>query len=347
MFKANKNNSRISNIFKSKGIFLGLHHFTTVANCERIIKAGMLYPRVYLGKKKLNFNNVSSNGPSSVHCVEFPGVYLHLLMSDEVDDKFRLADVHLIFSKVLLKQRNYHVNFVDQNGMINENTVVKSRLMDVDVLESLQADSEIVFHDPISLKALQAIYVTNKTSYDDLYNRLKKLKGGFEKLLILGDTIPDKNFNKYCDLPVIVTNARGITNTTLRPNFVACIPEDVPREFWRKYIDNADTGIYRKANIQTESRGRFNFFIRPIQEFYAFNPKSRPIKYKWIPGVNLFSNNKNNNSNLKQNLINKINKDPLFPMKDMTIKMIKGFKPGQTQKFINTLNANQKKRLGL
>lgn len=290
MFKANKNNSRITNILKTKDVYLGIHHFTSVANCERIVKAGMLYPRVHLGKRSLNFNNVSSSGSSKVTCDEFPGVYFHLLTSDEIGNKFMFEDVHFIFSKVLLKQRNYHVNFVDQNGQVNENTVVKSRLMDLDVLESLQNDNEIVFHDPISLKALQAIYVTKKSSYDDLYKRLKKLKGGFEKLMVLSNTIPDKNFNKYCDLPVLVTNARGITNTTLKPNFTACIPEDVPKSIWKKYVENAGINLKSLNELQLGKRFILNNFILRNQEFYVFNPKSRPTP-KWLPGINLYNKN--------------------------------------------------------
>ena len=52
-----------------------------------------------------------------------------------------------------------------------------------------------------------------------------------------------------------------------------------------------------------------------------------------------------NNSRLKQNLINKIQASTGFPAKNMTIRLVRGFRPGQTQKFINSLNQNQRRLL--
>jgi hypothetical protein len=233
-----------------------------------------------LGKKRLNFNNVSTSGGTGIHCTEFPGVYAHLILSEEIGTKLPwFEDVHLIFSKVLLRQRNYHVNFVDQNGAINENTIVRSRLMNSSRL--MKTDNEIVFHDPISLKALQAIYVRNKKSYDELYKRLKNT--GYEKLMILSDTYPNKNFNKYCDLPADETNKRGITDTSLRPNLAYCIPKNAPKYVYSKFLDNANLRSLRMIKI----RSILNIALIRRCEFYAYNPKERPVP-KWLPGVNLY-----------------------------------------------------------
>lgn len=90
---------------------------------------------------------------------QFPGVYFTLITKNNINyEKLFPAKKYLIFSKKLLEQQNYHINFIDYNGFINEyNTFFPWELDKVVKKIKLNRGvflNEVVFHDNISLKYL-------------------------------------------------------------------------------------------------------------------------------------------------------------------------------------------------
>jgi len=66
-------------------------------------------------------NNITKGLRKSTEDDQFPGVYFSLITKYNLKyERLFPAKNCLIFSKKLLEQQNYHINFVDYNGFINE-----------------------------------------------------------------------------------------------------------------------------------------------------------------------------------------------------------------------------------
>lgn len=90
---------------------------------------------------------------------QFPGVYFTLITKHNLKyETLFPAKNYLIFSKKLLEQQNYHINFIDYNGFINEyNTYYPWELNRV--VNKIKSNknvflNEVVFHDNISMDYL-------------------------------------------------------------------------------------------------------------------------------------------------------------------------------------------------
>ena len=104
-------------------------------------------------------NNITKCLRKSTEDDQFPGVYFSLITKYNLKyERLFPAKNCLIFSKKLLEQQNYHINFVDYNGFINEsNTYFPWELNKVvKKLKSHKGDftNEVIFHDNISLDHL-------------------------------------------------------------------------------------------------------------------------------------------------------------------------------------------------
>ena len=90
---------------------------------------------------------------------QFPGVYFTLITKDNLKyEELFPAKNYLIFSKKLLEQQNYHINFIDYNGFINESNTYYPWELD-SVVKKIKSNNgiflnEVVFHDNIPLDYL-------------------------------------------------------------------------------------------------------------------------------------------------------------------------------------------------
>jgi hypothetical protein len=88
---------------------------------------------------------------------QFPGVYMTLVTKHTIDtEEFFPGKYTMIFSKELLKQKNYHINLMDCNGMVTEHVTYFPWNID-EAVKGMQKDtyggmSEVVFHDKIDVR---------------------------------------------------------------------------------------------------------------------------------------------------------------------------------------------------
>jgi hypothetical protein len=120
-------------------------------------------------------NNITKCLRKSNEDDQFPGVYFSLITKYNIkNERLFPAKNCLIFSKKLLEQQNYHINFVDYNGFINESNTYYPWELDrvVKKLKSHKGDfvNEVVFHDNISLD-----YLCLKITLNDISSNITNL----------------------------------------------------------------------------------------------------------------------------------------------------------------------------
>lgn len=94
---------------------------------------------------------------------QFPGVYFSLVTKENIDkEDYFPGKYAYLFSKKLLKQKNYHINLSDINGMLNEHysyfpwnlDQVDEKLKKInryDWIRNMYNGNEVVFHDPVPM----------------------------------------------------------------------------------------------------------------------------------------------------------------------------------------------------
>ena len=114
---------------------------------------------------------------STFDIYQYPGVYLSLITKDNVKTELMYNNTYLIFSKRLLEQKNYHINYSDNNGQINEkNTyypwnidkLVKKIATNSNSSSKRRNMNEVVFHDNIPMKYLCAVIHNVEISHNAL-----------------------------------------------------------------------------------------------------------------------------------------------------------------------------------
>jgi hypothetical protein len=93
---------------------------------------------------------------------QYPGVYFSLITSENIETEVLFHKKYfLLFSIELLKQKNFHINIRDMNGIINEyNTFfywqVKEALdgISLDAKVNNRTMNEVVFHNSINMQHL-------------------------------------------------------------------------------------------------------------------------------------------------------------------------------------------------
>jgi hypothetical protein len=94
---------------------------------------------------------------------QFPGVFLSIITKSNINSERLFPGKYImIFSKKLLQQKNYHINFRDYNGILTETNTyypwdLDKFLEEVKKHSNERTDNEIVFHDNISTKYLNRI----------------------------------------------------------------------------------------------------------------------------------------------------------------------------------------------
>ena len=116
-----------------------------------------------------------------------------------------------MFSKKLLKQKNYHINLIDSNGFISEETYFPHNIDKMPkfidfynyYLEKKKwyPGNEIIFHDSIDLSNLCEIWVSSvqpkehfnklKKLLPDKYKNMLKIKERYEPIRCMNDGIID------------------------------------------------------------------------------------------------------------------------------------------------------------
>ncbi len=119
-----------------------------------------------------NINDITELIPSNIENAEhqFPGVFFTLITKHNIRNEPLFSyDNILIFSKKLLEQKNYHINFRDYNGWINEENTYFHWELDKAVYKINNTENtignEVVFHDSISMKYLCS-YIKSGTNND-------------------------------------------------------------------------------------------------------------------------------------------------------------------------------------
>lgn len=119
-----------------------------------------------------NINDITELIPSKIENAEhqFPGVFFTLITKHNIRNEPLFSyDNILIFSKKLLEQKNYHINFRDYNGWINEENTYFHWELDKAVYKINNTENtignEVVFHDSISMKYLCS-YIKSGTNND-------------------------------------------------------------------------------------------------------------------------------------------------------------------------------------
>ena len=93
---------------------------------------------------------------------QYPGVFFSLITLENIETEVLFHKKYfLLFSIELLKQKNFHINIQDMNGIINENNTFFYWQLDealerisIDVRQNKKTTNEVVFHDSISMQHL-------------------------------------------------------------------------------------------------------------------------------------------------------------------------------------------------
>ena len=94
---------------------------------------------------------------------QFPGVYFSIITKDNIDKELLYHERYaMIFSKKLLQQKNYHINYTDCNGIISEKNTyypwnVNDFALKLKEKQNNEYMNEIVFHDNVDMKYCCAI----------------------------------------------------------------------------------------------------------------------------------------------------------------------------------------------
>jgi len=166
---------------------------------------------------------------------QFPGVFFSLITSENIETEVLFAKKYnLLFSLDLLKQRNFHINIRDMNGIINENNTffywqVNEALQkiseDVEVKKKLtntinnRTMNEVVFHDSIDMRHLCKVVTNNmdgnvkhKLPREQLYSNfdinttLLPFYCYYNEHLYTGYNPPQKSSQKWIDKMHMVCN---------------------------------------------------------------------------------------------------------------------------------------------
>lgn len=186
-------------------------------------------------------NNITKCLRKSTEDDQFPGVYFSLITKYNLKyERLFPAKNCLIFSKKLLEQQNYHINFVHYNGFINEsNTYFPWELNKVvKKLKSHKGDftNEVIFHDNISLD-----HLCLKITLNDISSNIANLN---ELILPRYEMYNNTKLNK--DILPFYCYAKENEYTGINPKKLSSI------SFYKKMaiMCNIDTKLTREEIIE-------------------------------------------------------------------------------------------------
>lgn len=185
---------------------------------------------------------------------QFPGVYFSIITKYNIDyEKLFPGKYILIFSKNLLYQHNYHINFVDYNGIIAEKNTYYPWMLENFVNDNKSecinkncTMNEVVFHDNIIMKYCCRIIIKNT---DDKNNLLPKIP-------YINDVKPDMTKIPFFCFP-------------FEDIYTGCNP--LPKSSHKWY-----NMFYNVANIDTQNESDIDIIIKKIKNkaYYLYNNRS-------------------------------------------------------------------------
>jgi hypothetical protein len=303
---------------------IGIIHYTNYKNLLSIINDGQISSKIQLLKNKKNFDQISSiSYNSNIDEGEFPGVFTSLLLKQNIGYKYpNYGEIYLKFSKVLLKQKNYHIRPFDNMGLLDKDAYSREYIdKAIAVMRNIISEggyssynlsgNELVFHNPISLNALESIVVTKQYIYNKLKNVLPE---PYKSMLVYTQQVEDKVYNKYCNLSLKELTQRNIIDTKSKPNFCIFIHHDwesikdqngnhknIPKyidpSIYKKFADNCGVNItdlteeYNNSDKNEKNQEQYYKKVNKRIEtavYKHFNTNER-LNPKWIPGKNLFN----------------------------------------------------------
>ena len=167
-----------------------LTHFTDIENLSKILKSGYLYTAIERNKLNIKYVGTASLATNTYKEAdfsdEFPGIFLSFISQTEFGKKVRYWNkIMLVFSNKLLKQKNYHANIIDNNGLISEDiTYFPHNIKDLPKLNDVEEyynkhynsypGTEIVFHDKININLVCEIWCNSKDTYEEVINNVPR-----------------------------------------------------------------------------------------------------------------------------------------------------------------------------
>lgn len=128
----------------------------------------MVYSDIYYlihitNKDPTTFKSIRAKSCNDIDNDQFPGAYFTLVTKDNIEtESYFPGEYCCIFSKKLLLQKNYHVNIVDNNGVITENNtyypwnlnraVERIKHNALHSMSMYERMNEVVFHDSVDMK---------------------------------------------------------------------------------------------------------------------------------------------------------------------------------------------------
>lgn len=191
---------------------LSIIHTTTEENLIKILKEGYIHTP-YSKDKDKDFK---------ISRKKFPGIYCSVNTIYDVNKKNN-NPITLVLSTKLLDSYNYHFNLIQNDGYINENTLVNQTLHlyppqnDIETFFLNYKGNELVFHDEIPVDCIEEIWVSKSLFIKDnsvavrtgkitteylkhvLYNHNL---GKYVDILKKVRKIPDKKYNKEVHIDV-------------------------------------------------------------------------------------------------------------------------------------------------
>lgn len=171
--------------------FVCFTHVTRLENFASILKQGRLMTIVEKCKTNTHGTGVFSGESDCSHIFttsdQFPGLYLNALhkktqVKAAGSDK-PSSTVELVFPVDLLCQENWHLNIIDQNGCINQNTYCRASLEGIPDMQTVEAyyeghggyypGNELVMHDGIPTALMAEVWVPNASTKRNLVDALR------------------------------------------------------------------------------------------------------------------------------------------------------------------------------
>jgi hypothetical protein len=111
---------------------------------------------------------------------QFPGVYFSIITKYNIDyEKIFPGKYILIFSKNLLYQHNYHINFIDYNGILTEHNTYYPWMLEKFVNDNKSecinknySMNEVIFHDNINMKYCCSIIINNDNKKNNILPKI-------------------------------------------------------------------------------------------------------------------------------------------------------------------------------
>jgi hypothetical protein len=203
---------------------------------------------------------------------QFPGIYFSLVTKQNIDYLSLYPGKYILFfSRDLLLQQNYHINFYDHNGMITEyNTFYpwnidkflekQNQYIQNNINKRIRFTSEVVFHNNISLQKLCSYIEKPKLKIDYKVDSIERILNKIDKI----NTLLPRNI-------FLNMNTNINTNTNQIPFYCYPFENVYPIETnFKKSSINWFKMIAQMCNIQINE----NYTIEHIQEKIKIESKN-------------------------------------------------------------------------